>query len=145
MGYTAATCTGYYGRGHTVTAAMVSAALMAIGQMIALVIGVNSTKLHGTENILPCLSQMLDGWRKADPPPSKKLPAESNVPEYLCQIGHLKTATPLEAAVGDFPLIAFYYLLQVGEYTTKSSQNSSKQTVQFKLKDVTFFNLNHLG
>ena len=54
---------------------------------------------------------MLDGWRKADPPPSKKLPVESNLHEYLCQVGHLKTPTPLEAAVGDLTLVVFYYLL----------------------------------
>lgn len=82
---------------------------------------------------------MLDGWRKTDPPPTKKLPVEADVPEYLCHVGQAKTATPLEAAVGDLALVAFYYLLRVGEYTSKGSRNSSKQTVQFKLEDITFF------
>jgi hypothetical protein len=123
-----------------VTAATVGTVITAIGQMIALAIGVNPTKLHGTENkLLPRLSQIFDGWRKVNPPPMKKLSVESDAPEYLCHVGQLPTATPLGAAIGDLTLIAFYYLLRVSKYTTKGSQNSSKQTVQFKLKDVTFF------
>ncbi len=42
-------------------------------------------------------------------------------------------------------LIAFYYLLQIGEYTVKGKQNNTKQTVQFKLKDVKFFKKNNAG
>jgi hypothetical protein len=88
---------------------------------------------------------MLDGWRKTDPPPTKKLPVEADVPEYLCHMGQAKSATPLEAAVGDLTLVAFYYLLRVGEYTSKGSRNSTKQTVQFKLEDVTFFRKDERG
>jgi hypothetical protein len=42
-------------------------------------------------------------------------------------------------------MIAFYYLLRVGEYTVKGSQNSTKKTVQFKYKDVSFFKKNTRG
>ena len=44
-------------------------------------------------------------------------------------------------------MIAFYYyyLLRVGEYTVKGSRNSTKQTVQFKYEDVTFFCKNVRG
>ena len=41
--------------------------------------------------------------------------------------------------MGDLVLIAFYYLLRVGEYTTKAARANTKQTVQFKLEDITFF------
>ena len=36
-------------------------------------------------------------------------------------------------------MIAFYYLLCIGEYTTKGTQNNSKQAEVFKLGDITFF------
>jgi hypothetical protein len=36
-------------------------------------------------------------------------------------------------------MIAFYYLLRVGEYTIKQARNNTKQTVQFRMRDVTFF------
>ena len=67
---------------------------------------------------------MLDGWCKADPPPTKKLPVEADILEYLCLIGHTMTATPLKAAVRDLALITFYYLLWVGEYMTKGLHNA---------------------
>jgi hypothetical protein len=82
---------------------------------------------------------MLDGWRKHDPATTKKLPVEADVPTFLCQLGASPSATTLESAVGDLTLIAFYYLLRVGEYTTKQTRNETKQTVQFKVEDVTFF------
>ena len=88
---------------------------------------------------------MLDGWRKIDPPTIKKLPVESDVPELLSTIGADPTTNELDAAIGDLCLIAFYYLLRVGEYTIKNSRNNTKQTVQFRLKDVTFFRRDHNG
>ena len=48
----------------------------------------------------------------------------------------------LDKAVGDLTMVAFYYLLRVGEYTIKGTRNETKQTVQFKLEDVTFFKKN---
>ncbi len=37
-------------------------------------------------------------------------------------------------------LIAFYFLLQVGEY--RAPQNANTQTLQFQVKDITFWDLN---
>jgi hypothetical protein len=42
-------------------------------------------------------------------------------------------------------MIVFYYLLQVGEYMLKGSRNDTKQTVQFKYEDVSFFKNNIWG
>jgi hypothetical protein len=49
------------------------------------------------------------------------------------------SANEFHKAVGDLSLITFYYLLQVGEYTTKGKRDNSKQTIQFKMEDVHFF------
>ena len=57
-----------------------------------------------------------------------------DVPEFLA-----KYPTEAVKAVGDYDLIEFYYLLQVGEYTVKEKRNDMKQTVQFKLEDEMFF------
>jgi hypothetical protein len=54
-------------------------------------------------------------------------------------------ASARETATGDLTLIAFYFLLRVGEYTIKQSRNDSKQTVQFKMEDITFFLRNDTG
>jgi hypothetical protein len=88
---------------------------------------------------------MLAGWRKEDPPTIKKLPVAIDVPELLSKIGMRKDANELDKAIGDLVLIAFYYLLRVGEYTIKGHRNNTKQTVQFRLQDVTFFKRDPAG
>ena len=88
---------------------------------------------------------MYDGWRKEDPLTKKMLPAEADVPEFLVQVGGGAAATELDRAVGDLSMIAFYYLLRVGEYTVKGTRNETKQTVQFKMEDITFFKKNSAG
>jgi len=125
--------TGYYGRGQQVQAGSVSSAITAVGQAIALATNTNPTKIVGSDKLLPRLQQMLDGFRKADPPTTKQLPVEADVPEYLVNLGQDSDARELDRAVGDLVMIAFYYLLWIGEYTTKSTRNNSKQTEEFKL------------
>ncbi len=58
---------------------------------------------------------MLNGWKKFDPPTQKMLPVEVDVPEYMASLGALPGATPLDTAMGDLALIAFYYLLRIGQ------------------------------
>ena len=76
---------------------------------------------------------MLNGYTKADPPTQKKLPVEVDVPELLVEMGYGKTGSTLSQAVGNLSLIAFYYLLRIGEYTVKRQRNraqrAQKQTV----------------
>ena len=40
-----------------------------------------------------------------------------DVPEFLLELGMEKCATEMVKVVGDCGVIAFYYLLLVGEYT----------------------------
>ena len=82
---------------------------------------------------------MLDGFRKADPPTTKQLPVEVDVPEILVTFGRESKARELDHAIGDLTMIAFYYLLRIGEYTTKGTRNNTKQIEEFKLGDITFF------
>ena len=88
---------------------------------------------------------MLDGWKKKDPPTMKKLPIEVDIPEYLVERAMQSEATEGTKATADLTLIAFYYLLRVGEYTCKTKRNSEKQTVQFRIMDVTFFKRDKRG
>jgi hypothetical protein len=76
---------------------------------------------------------------KEDPPTTKQLPVEADVPEYLVKLGQDPEAWELDRAIGDLTMIAFYYLLRIGEYTTKGTRNNSKQTQEFKMGDTTFF------
>ena len=131
--------TGYYGQGKQIQAGSVSSTIMAIGQVIALATNTNLTKIVGSDKLISRLQQMLDGFRKADPPTTKQLPVEADVPEFLVQLGLSPEARELNLAIGDITMIAFYYLLCIGKYITKGTHNNSKQTEEFKMGDITFF------
>jgi hypothetical protein len=74
---------------------------------------------------------------------------EADVPELLVEMGYGKLGSMQSQAIGDLSLIAFYYLLCIGEYTVKCQRDwtkrDRKQTVQFKVEDVTFFKTNKHG
>ena len=144
-GFAARVRRGCYSRGKRVQATTVTSAVTAIGKEISLACKINPTKISGSETLVPRLQQMYDGWRKHDPPTTKMLPVESDVPEWLVDRGRDRGATELDKAVGDLVMVAFYYLLRVGEYTVKGSRNETKQMVQFKLEDITFFRKNSAG
>jgi hypothetical protein len=108
-------------------------------------IGDNPTKVLGSEKFLPALQIMVEGYTKDDPPTRKMLPIESDVPELLVDLGYSTSGTSHTQTVGDLTLIAFYYLLRIGEYTVKSKRGNTKQTVQLKLEDVTFFKTAKVG
>ena len=79
----------------------------------------------------------MEGWRKEDSPTKKKLPVGIDVPEFLAGLGMGKYATEMVKAFGDCAMIAFYYLLRVGEYTVnKKKQNKSNGAVQFGRDNV---------
>jgi hypothetical protein len=88
---------------------------------------------------------MLDSYRKVDPPTKKMLPAQADVPELLVEMAYKFGSSERDKATANLTMIAFYYLLCIGKYTVKGTRNSSKQMVQFKYKDVTFFRKNNLG
>ena len=91
----------------------------------------------------------LAGYAKEDPPTKKKLPVEADVPELLIDIAYTNKDDTFAQATADLALIAFYYLLRIGEYTIKNTAElekaNTKQTIQFKLKDVTFFSKDKKG
>jgi hypothetical protein len=107
--------------------------------VIALATNTNPTKIVGSDKLLPRLQQMLDGFRKANLPTTKQLPMEADVPELLVKLGSESDAHELDRTIGDLTMIAFYYLLCIGKYTTKGTGNNSKQTEEFKMGDIMFF------
>ena len=44
---------------------------------------------------------MMNGWRKGDPPTTKKLPAEADMPELLAKVAGAADATERQKAVED--------------------------------------------
>ena len=100
---------------------------------------INPTKNDNSKQLIYPLQVMMSGFRKDDPPTVKKLPIEVDIPEYLAGFGRRKRSSARDRAIGDLTLIAFYFLLRIGEYTMKRNRNETKQTVNFRVADVTFF------
>jgi len=134
-GFAARVWQGLFGKGKRVATGMVVGAITAIGQEVVLVCRQNPTKIAGSNKLLPRLSQTFDGWQKEDPPTTKQLPVEADVPELLAERGRDGAVDNLDQAIGDLTLIAFYYLLHIGEYTVKGAHNETKQMVQFKYEN----------
>jgi hypothetical protein len=78
-------------------------------------------------------------------PLAKKLPVQVDVPELFVETAYQLGKPAQKQAAADLTMIVFYYLLWVGEYTVKDSRNSTKQTVQLKYEDVSFFKKNTQG
>ena len=86
---------------------------------------------------------MLAGFKNFDPATEKKLACHPDLPTTACMHAHRGRSNPQRQATGDLILIAFYYLLRVGEYTTKSGRKRKRtRTVQFRYKDIVFFKRN---
>jgi hypothetical protein len=87
---------------------------------------------------------MVEGFRRLDPPTTPQLAVPVSIPN-LCFSQHNSSDDPKLAATGCLTLIAFYYLLRVGEYTKPRlvMRNGKKiratRTIQFSLRNVGFF------
>ena len=83
--------------------------------------------------------------RRQDPPAIPQLAIPVLVPKHMLKKGRtLNTEHAL--AVGNLSIIAFFFLLRIGEYTrpamnmkSKTPRNNTKRTVQFRVGDVGFF------
>ena len=82
---------------------------------------------------------MLTGFRSFDPPTEKKLACHPELPLFAVTNAYRGKASVVRQATGDLVCIALYYLLRIGEYTTKTRQTKKTRTHQFRVKDVTFF------
>lgn len=119
-------------RKHKVRAQTVAVALRAISTTLQL--DGKPNPLADSQGKHPkAISQLLEGYRRADPPSQPKLAVPLVVPRHLVLKGSI--GTEKQKAVGDLALIAFYYLLRVGEYTYHK-KSEKRRTKQFRVSDV---------
>jgi hypothetical protein len=139
-GFAARVRRGHFGHKQQVSVATVRSALTAIGKTIEMDTGLNPLHVTTGDKYLPPIQDALKAWGKEDGPTNKKLPVEVDVPAYLARLAYKKKGSALNKRIGDLSLLAFYYLLRVGEYTgSGSTTNNDKQTTQFRMRDVAFY------
>ena len=83
------------------------------------------------------IARQIEAYRREDPPPKSKLAIPVSVLHHLQRLRSIASQEK-QRTTCDLCIIAFFYLLRVGEYTyTKPSQR--KRTVPFRVRDITFW------
>ena len=77
---------------------------------------------------------------KQDKPNIKKIPVGADVGKIVCILNQMGYSTTNDAVLGDWALIAFYYLLHMGEYNKQSTRNETQQTSEFRMMGLISFN-----
>jgi hypothetical protein len=132
---------GYFGRGTQVRVPSVTEALSAVAKTLQL--AGKPSPIHEAEGIYKIpVARLVEGYRRQDPPSVPQLAIPLSVPQEMQRRGY-KSKCKIKQATGDLGIIAFYYLLRVGEYTKPryipNSKKRATRTVQFRVCDVGFF------
>ncbi len=86
----------------------------------------------------------MEGYRREDPPAVPQLAVPITVANKAYTMGQ-QQSNPMKQAAGELALIAFYFLLRVGEYTKPKyvlqhgTRKRTTRTVQFSVGNVGFF------
>ena len=139
---------GYFGKGSIVRAPTVSQALAAISKTIELA-GKCSPIFKAEKTYKTPVARQLEGYKREDPPSTPQLAVPLEVPEECLRLAYT-TKNTAKQAVGDLAVIAFFYLLRVGEYTKPNikvihgKSRRTTRTQQFTLRNVGFFKDNKI-
>ena len=129
---------GKYGQKHQVGVQSVEKALRHVSQAFVLARVPDPRRQFSTGRDLDLpIARQLKKYRDADPPPKPKLAIPVSTIKALKR-GY--TFSSYHEAVADLVIIAFFFLLRVGEYTASSRKDrKKKRTVALRTKDVTLW------
>ena len=124
---------GQYGLGATVQVQSVERALRHVAQRIVLDGHPDPRKASPAQQHLDLpIARLLKSYRDEDPPPQPKLALPVSTIEAISRNYRW---TDHQHAVADLVIIAFFYLLRVGEYTTPASSRK-RRTIPLRRCDV---------
>ena len=95
------------------------------------------------------MARQLEGYRREDPPATPQLAVPISVPKEVQRYAY-KTKDVKLQAIGDLSIIAFFYLLRVGEYTKpkikiiNGKATRTTRTQQFQVRNIGFFKDNKI-
>ncbi len=127
---------GGFGRGKQVKVGSVQTALGAVGKTIELDGIVNPLHCPGTTNYHAALTMQMETYRRTDPATDKQVAVPVSIPNFIFLDTRISNDRRVKA-IGELALIAFYFLLRVGEYTYHGK--GARRTKQFRLCDLKFF------
>ena len=143
MAFAARVRKGSYGYGAQVKVGQVSKVLAAISKTIE-VAGATSPLYLEKGVFKTAIARMIEGFRREDPPVVPQLAVPFEVPHAAYKTAYT-TSCKIEKAKADLALVAFYYLLRVGEYTkpkytvVNGVRKRTTRTKQFSIGNIGFF------
>jgi hypothetical protein len=137
VGFAARVRRGYYGRGRQVQSQTPETALRHVAQTIVLAGYADPRRSYGGNNLDLPFSRLNKSYKNADPAPQPQLALPVRAIQVIVRYYRQK-GTPIGAAIADLIIIAFFFLLCPGEYTTASARTPTR-TQQFRRMDVRFF------
>ena len=135
--------TGAFGRGRQVKVQACTDAIAAINQTIQLV-GQQTPLYKAEQKYQLTIERMVEGFRREDPPATPQLAVPITVPNACYEAG-LKSSKQELRTAGCLSLVAFYFLLRVGEYTQPRTvlrdgkRIRATRTKQFSFSNVGFY------
>jgi hypothetical protein len=124
---------GKYGIGCPVKVQSVKRALRHVSQKLVLDGHPDPRKASPSQQSLDLpISRLIKSYRDSDPPPEPKLAIPIST---ITAISENYRWSPHLEAVADLVIIAFFYLLRVGEYTSPSLPRE-KRTIPLQMCDI---------
>jgi len=128
---------GNHGRKSQVRAGTVQDALGHVGKTFELDGWPNPLYGCGTRTYHIRIARQLECYSRNDTPSQSQLAVPVSVANKCYSA--TRNGTAQEKATGELCLIAFFFLLRVGEYTIPHATRTTR-TQQFRLRDIAFFN-----
>ena len=126
-------------RGKPVGTGHVRAGLGGVGTTIAMDTGRQPFHQVDGQHYIKPIQHMLAGFKNFDPPTEKKLACHPDLLYFAYMFGNRNNTTEMQRSTGDLIVIAFYFILRVGEYTSGTRRKKKIRTRQFREMDVSFF------
>ena len=138
LGFAARTRTGYFGKGRQVGAQTVEKALRHVAQAFVLEGYPDPRRAGAGSDLALPFTHLLKSFRDRDPAPKPQVALPVHAIDFAAAARNDPTASPRESATAHLIVMAFYFLLRVGEYTLPPEHRTTR-TVQFRLCDIRFW------
>jgi hypothetical protein len=138
LGFAARTRTGFFGKGRQVSAQSVEKALRHVAQAFVLEGYPDPRRAAASHDLALPFAHLLKSYRDKDPAPRPQVALPVHAINLAASARNDMAAAPRDRATANLIVLAFYFLLRVGEYTLPA-ENRMTRTVQFRLGDFRFW------
>jgi hypothetical protein len=143
LAFAAKVRSGDLGKGRQVKVGTVTTTVRFVGQTFQLAGHHDPRTPSGSKELHLALSRLFATYKHSDPATQSQVALPVAIfDDIMAHEG--ASRLPITKATADLTIIAFYFLLRVGEYTKPSGRRPTR-TTQFRLKDATFWRLQDDG